>query len=274
MRDDQIKAIFKTLRESLSTRSSDIMNAFHAVDKDRSGYLSIEEFKKVLSNFKINLPPSALQAVMNKFDVNGDGTISYAEFNAIMSGPLDVMTNVHHSSLDALRNAPASQSERPPSRSRPQSAMPRLGTPPANELRRVPTPQQIDDAIKANTPPQRQRPRSAYPTHAKRVIYGEVGPPMDGVIHYPYSSFQRLYRDDFESMVMASITHPFCRTAKANASSLPHNILCGSAFDDGRLNKLQSWVSESDRSYVRKSLVASKTTIPTGVRSECVQFLS
>ena len=97
---------------------------------------------------------------------------------------------------------------------------------------------------------------------------------MAGVIHYPYSSFQRLYRDDFESMVMSSITHPFCATAKANASSCSHNLLTGSAFDDGRINHLKSWVSEQERSFVRQSLVSSKAMIPTGVRRECVQFLS
>ena len=109
----------------------------------------------------------------------------------------------------------------------------------------------------------------------KDEIYGISGPPMTGVIHYPYSASQRLYRDDFEMSVMSTVTHPFCLTTKAGASSLPHNILSGSNFDDGKLGGLQkSWHSEHDRSFMYKNPNAAKHYPGSGVRSECLRFLS
>ena len=152
---------------------------------------------------------------------------------------------------------------------RPQSAasLPRLGTP--DRFHRVPTPEQVDNFYAARRPG-----RFAHPTAAKQIIYGESGPAMDGVIHYPYTTSQRLYRDDFETMVMASLTHPYSKTTVSGASSLPHNILSGSNFDDGRLGGIQkNWVSEAERAWVPRSLTAMKQVGATGVRSECVQFL-
>jgi len=273
MRDDQINAILRSLRDSLHKQSDRVLSAFQSVDKDRSGNLSPEEFAACLAKFGIRLPTKDLAAVVSKFDSNGDGTVSYAEFNTVVSGNFNEMNLIKHETQEALRNS--GMELRPPSSAgsvRPQSAMPRLGTPPAGELRRVPTPQQIDTFLATNTRPN-PRPRSAYPTVAKRYIYGELGPAMDGVIHYPYSASQRLYRDDFESMVMASITHPYCRTAKANTSSLPHDILSGSNFDDGRISNLSSWRSECFRQYVPKNSNAARGTLATGVRSELTRFI-
>lgn len=285
MRDDQINRLLKTLKDNLKKQGGRVMDAFHAVDVDRSGSLSPAEFAKCLSGFGIKLPGSALTSLVQKFDASGDGSISYAEFNAFMSGQENPSSYnyIRSDTLDALRQQqssverpPSSSSVRPKSASssgRPKSALPRLGTPSLSELRRVPTPQQLDAFIEANDKP-RARPRSAYDTVAKRHIYGELGPAMDGVINYPYSAMQRLYRDDFESTVMASITHPYCKTAKANASSLPHDILSGSNFDDGRISNLASWKSEAGRQYVPKDFRVGKSTIATGVRSECVRFIS
>ena len=128
--------------------------------------------------------------------------------------------------------------------------------------------------VAANT-----RPKKSGAQVTKEMIYGcsldYPGPPMDGVIAYPYTTSQKLYRDDFETMIAAVITHPFCRTTVANASSLPHDILAGSAFDDGRAGGISKlWTSEATREFVPRSYIASKAAKPTGVRSECVQFLS
>ena len=54
--------------------------------------------------------------------------------------------------------------------------------------------------VAANT-----RPKKSGAQVTKEMIYGcsldYPGPPMDGVIAYPYTTSQKLYRDDFETMI-------------------------------------------------------------------------
>ena len=265
MRQDQIEEVLKRLQKEInSVPNSSLMRAFQSVDKDKNGYLEAAEFAKCLAQFKITLPPAALQALVSMFDVNGDGGISYAEFNAMMTGNTGMQDGLREApSYGSINERPPSASRRPPSASRrPQSAMPRVGTP--SRLTRVPTPQQMDKFFEAN----------AAPITAKDRIYGYTGPAMTGVISYPYSASQRLYRDDFEQMIAATITHPYCRTT-SKSGSLPHNILSGTNFDEASLGAMRmTWKSEQERSFVPMSLVASKQIKATGVRSECVQFLA
>jgi hypothetical protein len=267
MRQDQVEEVLKRLQKEISSvSSSSLMRAFQSVDKDKNGYLEAPEFAKCLGQFKITLPPAALQALVSMFDVNGDGGISYAEFNAVMSGNAGMQDGLREAPSYGSMNGserPPSASRRPPSASkRPQSANPRVGTP--NRLTRVPTPQQMDKFFEANS----------APITAKERIYGFTGPRMTGVISYPYSASQRLYRDDFEQIVASTITHPYCRTT-SKSGSLPHNILSGTNFDEASLGAMRTmWRSEHERSFTPMSLVEAKQIKATGVRSECTQFLA
>ena len=115
--------------------------------------------------------------------------------------------------------------------------------------------------------------RRHHKSVTNRMIDGDTGPPMVGVIHYPYSTSQRLYLSDFRAMAAGTVTHPFVKTTVAGASSIPFDVLSGSAFDDDKVNGAKLWQSESFREFVPRSITASKTILATGVRSECVQFL-
>ena len=108
----------------------------------------------------------------------------------------------------------------------------------------------------------------------QRMIDGETGPPMTGVLNYPFSTSQRLYLSDFRAMASSTVTHPFVTTTVASAGSIPFNILSGSAFDDDKIAGCPNWRSETTREYVPRSIAQARATLPTGVRSECVQFLS
>ena len=108
----------------------------------------------------------------------------------------------------------------------------------------------------------------------QKIIDGDTGPQMIGVTTYPYTRLQREYLDDFQSLCATTIEHPYMATTAFNCSSVPHDLLYGSNFDDDRLGGIQrKWRSEQRRSFPEKSLIASKRTVPTGVRSEQVQFL-
>ena len=110
---------------------------------------------------------------------------------------------------------------------------------------------------------------------AQKNIDGEYGPEMIGVTTYPYSRSQRQYLTDFRVLVAGTITHPFMATTGFNVGSVPHDLLAGSNFDDDRMGGIEKkWRSEYRREYLQKSIIEAKSTLATGVRSECVQFLA
>jgi len=108
-----------------------------------------------------------------------------------------------------------------------------------------------------------------YKSRQQRVIDGEFGTTQMGVVRYPYAPLQKLYKSDFRAIVSHTLTHPYCNTAVPGAGSLPFNILSGSNFDDDKVNAAANWVSEQERMFVRKSLLAGKSIEPTGIRTEC-----
>ena len=109
------------------------------------------------------------------------------------------------------------------------------------------------------------------------MIDGDRGPPMVGVTTYPYTRAQKQYLSDFRSLVATSIDHPYMATTGFNVASVPHHLLRGSAYDDDRMARMAGftgkWRSEYKLSYPVKSYVEAKNVLPTGVRSEQVQFL-
>jgi len=136
---------------------------------------------------------------------------------------------------------------------------------------------------------QRQRPSSAMPrmqgaasvastitsqkSAMQKTIDGDTGPAMIGVTTYPYTRPQKQYLDDFQSLVATTIDHPYMATTAFNRASVPHDLLCGSNFDDDRLGAKKKWRSEYSHAFIPKSHVDSKRAASSGVRSEQFQFL-
>lgn len=106
------------------------------------------------------------------------------------------------------------------------------------------------------------------------TIDGDRGPAMVGVTSYPYTRAQRYYLEDFRALVASSIDHPFMATTAFNKSSVPHELLSGSNYDDDRMGGIgKKWSSEYKRSFPIKSYVEAKNASSSGVRSEQFQFL-
>ena len=111
-------------------------------------------------------------------------------------------------------------------------------------------------------------------TEIRKLIEGDEGPPMIGVTTYPYTRLQREYLEDFESLAATTLDHPYMATTAFNVSSVPHDLLFGSNFDDDKLGGIErKWKSEHTLAYYEKSIVASKKAHGSGVRSEQFQFL-
>ena len=92
------------------------------------------------------------------------------------------------------------------------------------------------------------------------------GPPMAGVISYPYKVNERLYHDDFSAVVASRITHPFLKTT-APTGSLPFNILSGSNYSEEAAAgpAHPRWNTEQTSQYYAKS---PNRKAGAGVRTE------
>ena len=93
---------------------------------------------------------------------------------------------------------------------------------------------------------------------------------MIGVTSYPYSIPQNIYRTDFETLVAATITHPYVCATSNNKGSAPHNILTGSNFAP----TYDYFRTTAQRSWTAKSYRESANTKASGIRSESVRFVS
>lgn len=57
-----------------------LYQVYSAIDKDKNGFVTINEFQKFLENFGVMTSPRDLMVIMQKFDKNNDGRVSYSEF--------------------------------------------------------------------------------------------------------------------------------------------------------------------------------------------------
>jgi len=106
-------------------------------------------------------------------------------------------------------------------------------------------------------------------TSLQKAIYGHTGPPMSGVTTYPHGRSQKLYEEEFEQLVAATLTHPFTSITAFNCGSVPHNLITGTAFAERRGHWFNS---EYARSYQKKSYVESFNMKANGLR--CEEFMS
>jgi len=65
-----------------STSHGELLRLFRHFDRDGSGQIDLQEFKKMMSAFNIKLTDDAAKRMFEQYDRSGDGTISYDEFKA------------------------------------------------------------------------------------------------------------------------------------------------------------------------------------------------
>lgn len=75
------ETVVERLRQRLSKMpESSLFQAFNSIDKDKNGYITIEEFQKTLQSYGVYPSSKDLQGLMQKYDKNKDGRVSYSEF--------------------------------------------------------------------------------------------------------------------------------------------------------------------------------------------------
>ena len=79
------------LRQSAAIRSSrggvelDLRSAFEELDTNGSGYVGKSDLRRIGQDYGWNLTMEEFRWVVNRFDKDGDGRISYSEFVDFMS---------------------------------------------------------------------------------------------------------------------------------------------------------------------------------------------
>lgn len=77
----QNESIIENIRQKLNKRPLfDLYDAFKALDKNDKGYVTLEEFKEVLNNHGIYSSSNELMSLLQRFDKNQDGKVSYSDF--------------------------------------------------------------------------------------------------------------------------------------------------------------------------------------------------
>ena len=76
---DELK-IYSDFLKKISTEFSNVQEAFMSIDIHREGYITKDELKDVLDNFAFRMSTAQFEALVNVFDTDHDGKISYDEF--------------------------------------------------------------------------------------------------------------------------------------------------------------------------------------------------
>jgi len=88
----------KIIAEKLFNKFSAVQRAFRLYDEDKSGELSYDELRRMFRSLNLNLSDEHFVALVRRYDPNGDGSITYEEFNAQI-GPL-----IHPDATDTSRS--------------------------------------------------------------------------------------------------------------------------------------------------------------------------
>lgn len=77
----ETESVAESLRHRLARRPSFSMHeAFQAVDKDRNGYITYDEFQGLLEQHGIFATVKDVESLMDRYDKDKDGRVSYSEF--------------------------------------------------------------------------------------------------------------------------------------------------------------------------------------------------
>jgi Ca2+-binding EF-hand superfamily protein len=75
------ESLSERLRQRLSRRPEfNCYDAFQAIDRDRNGFITYEEMKTVLEENGCKVSNRDLKCLMDRYDKNKDGRVSYSEF--------------------------------------------------------------------------------------------------------------------------------------------------------------------------------------------------
>jgi Ca2+-binding EF-hand superfamily protein len=84
------KLLIQKLSEKYSLNLRDLKKAFSNFDKDQNGLLDLTEVERGIQQYLAGVSSEAISELVALYDVNGDGSISYDEFLAILRNPKEI----------------------------------------------------------------------------------------------------------------------------------------------------------------------------------------
>jgi len=95
--DKEVLSLHALLKHKIETRFHELRRAFRLIDQDKSGSCDRHECKRMLLQmFNIVVPEPVIDRMLDLIDVDNDGEIVLAEFNAFFSTtePLDLRQRI------------------------------------------------------------------------------------------------------------------------------------------------------------------------------------
>jgi len=75
------ESVAESIRQKLDRRPLfSLLDAFQSVDRDRNGYITMDEFQSVLQDHGIFASKKDVESLMDRYDKDRDGRVSYSEF--------------------------------------------------------------------------------------------------------------------------------------------------------------------------------------------------
>ena len=98
------KLFVQKITERFNLNLLGLKKAFSNYDKDQNGLLDLEEVKKCMAQFLTSISEDSVANLVDLYDTNGDGMISYEEFLTVLRNP-KMLNELHESAMEKLPGA-------------------------------------------------------------------------------------------------------------------------------------------------------------------------
>ena len=75
-----VSAVQEQLRRENYMAHTSLQRAFLSYDRDRSGFVDLDEVKRICGKYNLPLQEELLQEIVRRCDIDGNGKIDYNEF--------------------------------------------------------------------------------------------------------------------------------------------------------------------------------------------------
>ena len=90
------------LRDLLSKNSAQVIDLMHSIDENKDGVIQLEEWSAALRQLGFSASPKQAAATFNALDVDGSGTIDFAELEGALKAMQPIQAKLKQTDIGAL----------------------------------------------------------------------------------------------------------------------------------------------------------------------------